>query len=219
MPGVGACDQSDLCSELRGDLDTEFTRTYPKLSHRLLSESTQAAALVDLSPMVLGHALVCPRLHYFSAAQSLQDPQCHYLDFLSPFLEQYQQVFGDYVVLEHGSTDSMSGSACISHAHLHVLPLQLDPIVNRMSADGLVLEEVGSWAGLADVGSDNAPYFLAADRESIVVARRAPRMPNQYFRTVIGVELDIPPEECDWAVVIRRHIFEQTLEAWESATG
>jgi diadenosine tetraphosphate (Ap4A) HIT family hydrolase len=165
--------------------------------------------------MTLGHVLVCPRVHHLSAAQSLQDPQSRFLDFLSPFLEKYRQVFGDYVALEHGSTESMAGSACISHAHVHLLPMQLEPIVSRMLRDGLELEPIGSWADLASLADDNAPYFLAADRHRLLVARRPPRMPNQYFRLVIGAALGIPPEECDWAVIIRRQIFDETMKAWE----
>lgn len=209
------CDRSDLCAEFSGTADTEFSRTYPRTG-RYLAATADSVAVVDLSPLVVGHVLVCPRMHYFSAAQAIADPECDFKMFLVGFLKIYADIFGRFVILEHGSTEAMR-SACISHAHLHVLPLALEPMVERMTDDGLPLSILDGWQEVAGLCIDRLPYYLASDGERFFVARPQRRMISQYLRVVAGASIAIPPEECDWAVVVRRELFHRTIHCW--ATG
>lgn len=215
MPGADDCDGSDLCSELRGNSDTEFHRTYPNVATRVLEASDDCVAIVDLSPMVVGHVLVCPRAHYYSMAGALRDTNFHLWPFLSRFLSRYEKVFGEYVVVEHGSTEDMAGSACISHAHLHIVPIALAGVLERMRSDGLALTSIDSWEDLSRVAIGDHPYFFATDNENFRIVVNPPRTQSQYFRIVIGAAVGISPDECDWAVVNRRHHFEQTLAQWQ----
>ncbi|MBF6330626.1 HIT family protein [Nocardia transvalensis] len=213
MGTTGLCDRSDLCAEFSGTTDTEFTRTYFPMVRRCLAETADSVAVVDLSPLVVGHVLVCPRAHYFSAAQAIADITCDFGRFLERFLRVYAHIFGGFTLLEHGSTAAMR-TACISHAHVHVLPLALEPIIGRMSYDGLSLTLLDSWQGVIDLCLDRSPYYLAADGDRFFVARPPQRLISQYLRVVAGAAAAIPPEECDWAVVIRHEIFQRTIQRW-----
>ncbi|MGW0252685.1 HIT family protein [Nocardia goodfellowii] len=210
---LGSCDRSDLCAEFSGTSDTEFARTYAEPSDRYLAQTSDSVAVVDLSPLVVGHVLVCPRRHYYSAAEAIADTACGFQSFLGRFLHRYAQVFGDFTILEHGSTAAMP-TACISHAHLHVLPLALEPVINRMVDDGLSLALLDSWQGFSDLCIDESPYYLAADGNRFFIARPQQRMISQYLRVVAGASVAIPSEECDWALVVRREIFHQTIHRW-----
>ncbi|MFC9433675.1 hypothetical protein [Nocardia sp. NPDC057030] len=178
-----------------------------------MAETADSVAIVDLSPLVVGHVLACPRRHYYSAAQTLADPQSDFRVFLERFLNRYADIFGDFTVLEHGSTPTMP-TTCISHAHLHILPLALEPIIGRMVSDGLPLSLLDGWQEVADLCIDESPYYLAADGKRFFVARTQQRMISQYLRVVAGASISVPSEECDWAVVVRREIFHQTLQCW-----
>lgn len=213
MGTTGTCDRSDLCAEFSGATDTEFTRTYSPATGRCLAKTPGSIAVVDLSPLVIGHVLACPRSHYFSAAQTLSDPESDFRTFLVHFLRRYAEVFGEFTILEHGSTPVMP-TACISHAHLHILPLALEPITKRMTADGLSLSVLDSWEDVADLRLGESPYYLAADGNQFFVARPQQRTISQYLRVVAGASVAIPAEKCDWAVVVRREIFHRTLECW-----
>lgn len=165
MVTAGGCDKSDLCLELAGGDDTEFRATYPSVQSRVLSEDDDNAAIVDLSPICKGHVLVCPRVHFYSIAQALHDDRgSGFLDFLQPFLQRYKLTFGGFSILEHGSTATMAGSACISHAHLHIVPLPLQSLVSKMREDGLHLIEYDGWEAVRD-SLHATPYFLATDDE------------------------------------------------------
>lgn len=218
MGVIGLCDRSDLCAEFSGTVDTEFARTYYPSVNRCLAETAGSVAVVDLSPLVVGHVLVCPRAHYFSAAQAIADPGCDFDVFLNGFLPLYTEVFGPFTILEHGSTRAMPTS-CISHAHLHVLPLALEPVAERMVGDGLSLALLDGWRGVADLCADESPYYLAADRDRVFVARPRFRMASQYLRVVAGASVEIPPEQCDWAVVVRHEIFHRTVQRWAAAVA
>jgi len=194
-------------------MDTEFARTYTPAVDRCLVETVDSVAVVDLSPLVVGHVLVCPRRHYLSGAQALADPECDFRSFLDEFLRTYAGIFGRFVILEHGSTATMP-TACISHAHIHVLPLTLEPILRHMVRDGLSLARLDGWQDVADLCGDESPYYLAADGDRFFAARPQHRMVSQYFREVVGASVAIPREECDWAVVVRREVFHRTIECW-----
>ncbi|PXX71499.1 HIT domain-containing protein [Nocardia tenerifensis] len=213
MGSAATCDRSDLCAEFSGARDTEFSRTYSALSTRCLAQTADSVAIVDLSPLVVGHVLVCPRRHYLSGAQTLADPDCDFHAFLVRFLQLYTHIFGGFTILEHGSAPIMP-TACISHAHLHVLPLTVEPIIGRMSRDGLALSVLDSWQEVADLCVGDSPYYLAADGKRFFVARPRRRMMSQYLRVVAGASVAISPEECDWAVVVRREIFHRTIQCW-----
>ncbi len=193
--------------------DTEFSRTYASAIGRCLAETAGSVAVVDLSPLVVGHVLVCPRKHYFSAAQAMSDPGCDFGSFLSDFLPVYESIFGRFAILEHGSTAEMLDS-CISHAHVHVLPLALEPIVRRIAGDGHSIFRLDGWKDVADLCTDQSPYYLAADGNRFFVARPPQRMASQYLRVVAGASIAIPPEECDWAVVVRQDVFHRTVQRW-----
>lgn len=162
---------------------------------------------------MVGHVLACPRAHYFSAADAIADPDSDFETFLHDFLQRYAQIFGRFTVLEHGSTATMP-TACISHAHVHVLPLSLEPIVRRMTNDNLRPHPLDSWQDVIDLYLGHSSYYLAADGERFFVAPPQQRMINQYFRVVAGAMVAIPPEECDWAVAIRQDIFYETMQRW-----
>ncbi|WP_194832891.1 HIT domain-containing protein [Nocardia sp. XZ_19_369] len=183
------------------------------MTGRYLAQTSDSVAIVDLSPLTVGHVLVCPRRHYFSGAQTLADAECDFRVFLVKFLQRYAGIFGEFTILEHGSTATMP-TTCISHAHLHILPLALEPIIGRMSGDGLELSILDSWQQVADLCAGESPYYLAADGNRFFVARPQHRMINQYLRVVAGASVAMPPEECDWAIVVRREFFHRTLQCW-----
>jgi diadenosine tetraphosphate (Ap4A) HIT family hydrolase len=182
----------------------------------MMVESDRSVALADLSPLTLGHSLVVPRQHYFNISETLAKDGDGYLPFLVEFLDRYEDVFGSYALFEHGSTIGMLSSACISHAHLHVLPMPLEPVLERLHSDGLTLTQLTGWDDVTKLDDEGLPYFLASDGARWFVALDPPVMPSQYLRIAIGATLHISPGECDWAVVIRKMVHKETLQIWNS---
>src|SRR5262249_3838102 len=123
------CRGADLCDEIAGKSDVSFTRTYQgNPPSRRVAATGNFIVVVDFSPLIIGHLLLLPRRHYLSFAQVLADRTSALEEVLSWLLPAYERTFGKAVILEHGSSRDMNHSACVSHAHWHLVPLNGDHI-------------------------------------------------------------------------------------------
>jgi diadenosine tetraphosphate (Ap4A) HIT family hydrolase len=206
----GQCVGADFCQELSGQLDTEFHRTYGACaSTRIIGRSQSLCLLVDMSPLCVGHLLIVSEQHYLSFAGVMREHGPEVKDVLDLVFSQYQNTFGEPVVLEHGSSLDTGDSGCITHAHWHLFPLDLDAIHKIMLTDGLSFTELAGVEDLAAV-DQGIPYFFAADR-SRQRLYDVERMRRQYLRSVAGELLGIPDPEWDYAVVVRKEFFWRTM--------
>lgn len=209
------CDGSDFCSELAVDSssDTEFFRTYRgNPPTRLLAETENLAVLADLSPLTAGHVLVVPRRHYLSFASVLGDHLDETVALLDRLLPVYRQEFGEPTILEHGSSKADArASACVAHAHLHVLPIDGDAVEDIWRRDGLIPKELRGWSGLSQRGGEDSSYFFCHSRGRATLYRPPGAMPSQYLRKSAGAVIGLAEEECDWAVVVRADVHRETV--------
>lgn len=155
--------------------------------------------LLDVAPLVEGHALVCSRDHLPSSGDVPPDV-ARELDNVSARLRSiYLKEYGAFTMFEHGRTGHCirhrpEERAC-NHLHVHVLPLPGD-----------LLAEVGlsqrvewtSWAEVGELAQDIDGYVLvetvAAGRLFFPVARTLePHYLRTRAATVIG-----DPDAGDW---------------------
>ena len=132
------CASSDFCDELAGAAETCFFRTYrgdPK--SRLLGQTENLAVIADLFPLTSGNILILSRLHHLNFAQVVEAYPSEIKALLNLLLPQYVQTFGRIAMLEHGSAEKMVDGACITHAHLHLLPISRRAVDETMASDGL----------------------------------------------------------------------------------
>ncbi|RKO26113.1 HIT family protein [Pseudarthrobacter phenanthrenivorans] len=215
------CDRSDFCYEFSGGKETEFKQTYPDgPESRILLESEHFLAVSDVSPMLAGHCLIVPRQHAYSLAEIMISRPDELSTFLELFLERYGRAFGPYSLFEHGSTRSTNPAACVTHAHLHIVPLEPDLLSTQMTSDGMTFTALKNVQDLAPYASEELPYYLIGNLESgLHIALDDSQRPRQYFRLLLGRILDIPADECDWALVIRRDLLLETLSVFGLKDG
>lgn len=207
------CVGSGFCHELSGELDTDFYRTYRgDPSSRIVGRSGNLSVMVDMSPLCTGHLLIASDHHYLSFAEVAKDHESEVKDVMDQVFVQYQNTFGEPIILEHGSSPGIDGSSCITHAHLHVLPLELDALHAIMTDDGLNSRELDGLGELAKIADQRVPYFYCADqrRHRVYSPGRTP-MRRQYLRSVAGTLLGIPDPEWDYALVVRKDLFRITM--------
>lgn len=209
----GSCAGSDFCQELAGAADTAFRRVYhgnpPK---RIISHGVTVSLLADMSPLTRGHLLLVSNRHYVSFGEVVTEDADAVTMALGEVLPQYKMSFGEPVIMEHGSTKSMNGSACITHAHLHLLPLPFGQVHKSMIEDGLSSAPIDSITDLGQLGRADLPYFYCGDTDTHRVYGVAEARPRQYLRSVAGKLLGIDDPEWDYAVVVRKHLLRATLE-------
>jgi len=206
------CVGADFCQELSGAADTDFSRTYQgSPGSRIICRSENLALLADMSPLTTGHLLLVSNEHYLSFGEVVRDHATEVEDALKLIYGQYSMTFGELVVMEHGSSQEMDGSACITHAHMHFLPLRLDAVHRAMTEDGLTALELTDIKDLKRLGERGLPYFYCGDSTRHRVYGVARKMRRQYLRSIAGKLLGIADPEWDYAVVLRKELLRATL--------
>jgi diadenosine tetraphosphate (Ap4A) HIT family hydrolase len=216
---ASSCDLSDLCGELGGAVESEFSRTYAgDPSSRILMTRGSLRVLADLSPLTEGHLLVVPVQHYLNFAQFMAARPDELPALTTELTPTYRRLYGDVSYLEHGSSSNMRLSACINHAHLHVLPLRTDEVISMMHRDGLEETLIGDLQGLAKHADDDLPYYLASDTQSAWMFGLGRHMAKQYLRSVAARLLQLEDGTWDWAAYIRRDLCRRTIVKMMSET-
>jgi diadenosine tetraphosphate (Ap4A) HIT family hydrolase len=209
---LGYCAGADFCQELSGESDTDFHRTYGgEPPSRIIGRTPHLSVIVDMSPLCVGHLLIVSNQHYLSFAGVVRDHRTEVEDVVAQVLRSYETTFGGPVVLEHGSSQDMEGSACITHAHWHILPLDSEAVHQILINDGLEATELGGLEDLAAVAAGGAPYFYCSDGSNQRMYGVGHKMRKQYLRSVAGQLLGIPDPEWDYVVVIRKDAFTTTM--------
>ncbi|MFI6900111.1 HIT domain-containing protein [Nonomuraea sp. NPDC050394] len=210
---AGFCVGSDFCQELAGAADTTFRRVYGgQPAERVVGRGATVSLLADMSPLTHGHLLLVSNKHYVSFGEVMAECGEAVTQALGEILPQYKTSFGEPVIMEHGSTKRMNGSACITHAHLHLLPLRFAQVHAVMKRDGLASAPIDGIAGLRRLGLAGLPYFYCGDGDTHRVYGVAQATPRQYLRSVAGRLLGIDDPEWDYAVVVRKHLLSATME-------
>jgi hypothetical protein len=114
-------------------------------------------------------------------------------------------------ILEHGSAKDMLNGACITHAHLHLLPISRQAVDEAMENDGLRWIALPSLQFLGKPPWTSSAYYLSGGESDFRLYVPTPGLPRQYLRSVAGAILGIPDPEWDWAVVIRRDLLRETI--------
>ncbi|HKR48307.1 MAG TPA: HIT domain-containing protein [Pseudonocardiaceae bacterium] len=206
------CARSDFCDELAGAAETSFFRTYRgDPESRVLGRTENLAVIADLSPLTSGHILILSKRHHLNFARVVENYPFEITTLLNLLLPQYVQTFGRMTILEHGSAENMVNGACITHAHLHLLPISRQAVDEMMESDGL---RWTSFPSLEDFGRPpwtRSAYYLSGAESCFRLYEPTPGLPRQYLRSVAGAILGIPDPEWDWAVVVRKELFRETI--------
>lgn len=214
VTAISKCDGAELCDELRISSASTFTATYQgDPPSREIAAVPGFRLIVDLSPLTVGHLLLLPEDHYLSFGH-LDDLRIDHVRAIVALLRPlYVKTFGQMTVLEHGSSSQIP-SACITHAHWHILPVEGFQLVDIMVGDGLVAARLPDFGALQRFSLADHPYYYCHPDEDTHLAFDAQhRIRTQYLRSVVGALLGIADPEWDWSVVIRKDLLRATMIA------
>ncbi|QFU85872.1 HIT family protein [Amycolatopsis sp. YIM 10] len=205
------CTGADFCEEISGAADTSFSRFYEgdPPSRRVYS-TENFELLADMSPLTAGHLLLLPKQHYLSFAQVLTVHRREAVELVGRVAGLYREVFQEPLFLEHGSSSGEVSHACITHAHLHLLPVSPAAVDRIMIGDGLTYRDLGTLAELSLPPWPDSAYFLRFHRQGCRVYLPT-RQRRQYLRAVVGATLSIEDPEWDYAVVMRKEVLRSTM--------
>ncbi|NUP17960.1 MAG: methyltransferase domain-containing protein [Streptomyces sp.] len=193
----------ELCDEVRwsGSAATGDPRL-PGLHDvfsRLVMRTRAADVLSGLGCMMPGYALVVPHHHALSVGELPKGERAHVFRTAWLVAELIRRAFGGTVVLvEHGSSGSREGrgGSCVSHAHLHLFPLE-----HGMDPESFVppgSRRTTTSAGLATAAARHSNYYYCSWKQDEGHLLIDPKLPSQYARRVWAGLLN-EPDLWDWA--------------------
>ncbi|WP_329396456.1 HIT domain-containing protein [Streptomyces lydicus] len=212
------CAGADFCEEIAGAQESTFSLVYEgEPRSRVIWETDGFRLIADLSPLSVGHLLLLPVEHYLSFAQLIEERGVELAEVLESVGALYRATFGRLTVLEHGSSAAMKSSACISHAHWHLMPIDGNRVNSLIMADGLPPAALTDLKQLVPYGG--APYFLCGQQGKYYVYDGRRPMRSQYLRSIVGQVLGIPDPLFDYALVVRKELLRETVartSGWRS---
>ncbi|CAN5779743.1 hypothetical protein BH09VER1_BH09VER1_17600 [soil metagenome] len=194
-PQNGCC----ICEEIGNHRFPEHLRGIYGLADRTCAETSDFIAFPTVSPLVKGHMLIFTKHHVPSlrktsrkSIQSLQELATQIAARVSP---EADHVF----FFEHGVMADGKGSCGITHAHLHVLPLDPATIASVIQETSTVFppQHFGSLSSLlhSDL-NDESPYLLFGQNISELKLSFATTIPSQFMRRIIATKLGLG--DWDW---------------------
>jgi diadenosine tetraphosphate (Ap4A) HIT family hydrolase len=190
-------------------VDCPFCDPYLTSSHdphdRVLAAGPGVILLPARGMLAPGHLLVATWDHVLgmsSLGPSILTDVHSWLDRMQHVLEE---LFGRYMLFEHGSSAEGSSGVCIDHAHIHMLPLA-DKMGRELVSD-LPWAQLNEYGQLAEyAGTDYA--YLAIDNHHYVLP--SPRFPSQWIRQRVAGALG--RDDWDWCLTQDARELERTLD-------
>jgi diadenosine tetraphosphate (Ap4A) HIT family hydrolase len=165
----------------------------------IIAETPSVFIQLDDAPIVEGHVIVCPRLHYPSMADVPPEVAADADRLLDGLVAIYEKVYGPTVIYEHGRTGQClrrnPGERICHHSHLHVMPLDVNLAAAVELGQHAPFTSLGE---LAELAGDVEGYIVAGSstwgRRYFPVTR--PMGPH-YLRTLASTQAGVP-ERADW---------------------
>lgn len=112
---------TDLLEEARTGRADHKISIHIEGSSRILIENRKFVLLPSVSPIVRGHCMIVPKFESFGFNHAARDSE--FLDFFESVASTNMFRKG-YSIFEHGIIAPDRYSGTVTHAHLHIIPLQ-----------------------------------------------------------------------------------------------
>jgi hypothetical protein len=113
------------------------------------------------------------------------------------------------IAFEHGPGLPIGmGGGCIDHAHIHVLPSEIDllPLLSKYD-----MKLIGDTNYTYEIERKDRPYLLYEDQRGHIYMGNGENVPSQFIRRIIANELGIP-DQWDYAVFPKYELIEATID-------
>jgi diadenosine tetraphosphate (Ap4A) HIT family hydrolase len=150
---------------------------------RVMAWSPQVVAVVAIGPLEFGNVIVLPRSHVRSLAH-LEPAELREFELISEdLLASVEKCFGRAISFEHGmpSDPTSPDESCIDHAHLQIVPTELDLLP-------YVENDLGMGASIADLSdlsryAGSEPYlYVRSSHSGRQTMFPLVSLPSQYIR-------------------------------------
>lgn len=180
---------------------------------RIIFEDSQLMVLPTIGPITAGHTMVLTREHYLSFAHVPRDLAQHAESVAIALSSKLATRFGPVIWFEHGPmSESATGGACTSHAHLHCVPVG-DVDISVSIEKHLVGRRIDSIAALSQqAGRDQAYIYYRSQHGEHWAYDVTDPLPCQFLRRITASALG-NDADWDWMVCPQPDVVHETLAA------
>lgn len=179
-------------------------------------EDNNIYVMPDISPLTVGHFLIISKKHY----QGYGNATSETLSSLECFLEYYKHKIGrrNYTVFEHGAIVAYNAGASIDHAHMHIVPFEIDMKRKLESEFGKGIS--CDLQSLKDFAKRKDSYlFFKTGRDKNGYAYPVGKIESQYLRKLVN-QLMQRKTDFNWKKTYEKETaylgFLKTLAWWKS---
>lgn len=172
----------EFCCQLGKDLETPGRRLYKTNNFSIMPTLGQIG--------IEGYLLLCTNEHYDGFGNVPQSLEKEFFEILKKTKDILRREYSkDIVVFEHGPRKGCTGGGtCIDHAHMHVIPLEID-LIRSLREKHLYPIEVQNLGILREIYSENGSYIFIEQEDKMQVARLNRLIPSQFMRKVIAEQI------------------------------
>lgn len=152
-------------------------------------QGNYAYAVPSVGALVPGHVLLVPFRHVVSSRRLNGGSVKEFVQFANAMVDRVAAIYESPVtVFEHGSCESSASqsSACISHAHVHVLPGDF----NLAESTPGKAAQFGSICDFIQNGPQCEPYLMCSDGGGAIYSFADVGI-SQFYRRVIAEQLSM----------------------------
>jgi diadenosine tetraphosphate (Ap4A) HIT family hydrolase len=202
-----------FCRELQGGRLPDFCDA--NIDSRILHETDRFVVIPDISPLVPGHVMIVPKAHILSYGALRPDEQDEFSCVVNATRTILREYYGPSVLLEHGTSSLEPVADHVTHAHLHIVPAEIDirgALSNFNTTTIASLSDLSQWAAR----DAEYIYFESCTGERFV-ADRIVGIKRLFFRREIAKQIGIPDPHWDWRQHILDHNLRSTIETLRQA--
>lgn len=162
-----------------------------------------------------GYIIICARKHIFNMALLRQEEWMELRLLKKDIVKMVKEIYHcNPVFFEHGDADCQNrGGSCISHAHIHVVPLTLTKAPEMLYKFHLYhFEEADEWKNFA---STHSPYFYLELSNGHIYMLNEANLPCQFGRQLLVKEMELPVN-WDWRAVSDEGKMKETIAQYIS---
>ena len=178
--------------------------------NRVLYQDEHFVVVPALGQIVEGYLLIVARNHYNSIANIPEELQQSFLHLKEKVVSVLAAEYSKPVFFEHGSLSSHQlGGACINHAHLHAVPINID--FRDFLSETLNVIQINSIQDLWNLKPNFTYLFFELEKNKAFYAKSNEFIPCQYFRRIIA-EYVARPNEWNWRLHIGKDKVKATIK-------
>jgi hypothetical protein len=184
--------ECELCRVVRDVDDAEFRRRYPAGATRTVHTPGGVVVMPTLGSLGQIHALVLPDVHVRSTAGASAEVQCALRSRVGALRAALAESGRQTIIFEHGLPEDGGHGCGVEHAHIHVVQLPADHLLQRPP---------GRWEArrcdLAEVTIDRRrEYLLVGLPDGEWLLRYEANVESQFLRKWLARELG--HDQWDW---------------------